>query len=282
MKKYFLLALLSLSLGAKLKAQTSEGFLPDSVAALVTGKYFRLTAALNFATLRDRGNSALNYSGILSSTATSLYVNKLNREFELTFGVVSGQLNAKSAHEVHSQSYSAVMLSASKLYSVHTGKNLQVRVGGGFRSQITTRVNPELFNTYTTVENFSSLDVIGKLDYYFVAPARSGKTLGFIGYNRPDRVFKLSYRLTASALPLSFRPGYAYVDNIVVNNPDYLSDHHLRVGGYNITSEISLTRFLKNKNAIALTYRWNALMASKNQFEMASHSLGIGFLFNYK
>jgi hypothetical protein len=283
LKKYFLLTLLA-SLGAatNLTAQSFESFLTDSVSTLVHGKYFKLATAVNFGRLRDRGNSALDYTGVFTSTAASWYISKPKSDFELTFGGSTGQLVAKTKSGTYMQSYNAVALSAYKLYSVYTARDLQIKLGGGISSQILTRMNPELFNTYMTVENFSSLDVIGQLDYYFLARARSGKALGIFNYKRPDRIYKLSYRLTASALPVSFRPGYAYVDNIVVSNPDYLSDHQLRVGGYNISSEISLTRYLRNKNAIAFTYRWNALMATQNQFEMATHSLGFSFFFNYK
>jgi hypothetical protein len=254
------------------KAQTTERFVPDTTTRIVYGKYLKATTGLTFASLRDRGNSALYYRGLLTATTTSFYMSSDLREFEIAIGAVRGNLFAESKSGAHAQAYSAVSLSAAQLYTVYRRNKLHIKAGAGLHSQINTRVNPELFNTYTTVENFSSLNLIGNLDYYFA----------IFRYNRPDRIFKLSYRLTGSVLPLAFRPGYAYVDNIVVNNPDYLSDHKLRITGYNITSEISLTRFLPNKNAIAISYRWNGLTAGHNQFELATHSLALGFLFNYK
>src|SRR5262245_51049330 len=128
LKKYFLLTLVAcLAVGINLKAQSFENFLTDSVSSLVHGKYFKLSTAVNFGRLRDRGNSALDYSGVFTSTAASWYISKPKSDFELTFGGSTGQLVAKAQSGTYAQSYNAVALSAYKLYSVYTAKDLQIK-----------------------------------------------------------------------------------------------------------------------------------------------------------
>jgi hypothetical protein len=267
-------------------AQISDLSNGDSLKNVAPQKYFKTFASIGRGLVRDKGHSAIFYNGLVTETGASYYNVSPVREFEIGFMAGTGLLSAEKPSMYYSQTIRSISIFASRLWTIRPLSNSKrlVRIGPGIQSRINNRINPELFNASAAIENFSSLNLHVKTEWNFSRPAKSGKFLSLFRFKRPERTYTLSYHLIASALPFSYRPGYNFVPDMVVPRADYFANHQIFIGGYELKSEITLTRQLPNGNAFQFGYQWHALASSPqgSRFEMATHSLKVGMLFNYK
>jgi hypothetical protein len=105
----------------------------------------------------------------------------------------------------------------------------------------------------------------------------------FFKWNKPARKRNLSFQFNIGVLNGAYRNGYAYSgQSAVLNDPKLFDDYQFNLSGFRMSSALDYKIFLKNKNAIKLSYLWDAYKTGSDfeTFEMAHHTFKFTFMFN--
>lgn len=261
-KKTLLFLLMALLGKAQVHAQVQEGEPPQPT-------YIRSSIGLSVSNFRDLGTSPLVYSGTVPYFQLSHLREKQRRERALGFSYQAGSYqNNFNEQTSHAQVYT---LSAyyGQLYQVDALSSSKWSTQAGCQLNVTFnyRDNPGLLNYSLGIEALPTVFVSAKSEYNFGHKTRKSLSYQFSAglYNSVAR----------ASLPKLY-------DLVLTNNEDLVGAlGYEAFSGFRSGSVLAYTAVLRNKNAIQLSYSWEAYTtgSSGNQFEMANHTLGFSLLF---
>ncbi len=223
------------------------------------------------ASFTDFATSPLSYKGnpmdigLAHGDVSETRVSRIG--FNYAFGNFSNDYNNQNAIS----KFKSLTFSYSELFKVSflSTQKLNVKMGGHFNVTTNFRTNEELLNSS------EGLDIIGTL-------FGSVNTCFSLNTNKKELFFNADLGLMNG----SYRNGFAYVNQGAILNNDDFFDGYLRsiFSGYRISSNIGYTSYLKNYNAIRISYLWDAYRTSNdtNKYQMVYHTLKLSFLFNLK
>ncbi|WP_273567591.1 hypothetical protein [Maribacter halichondriae] len=177
----------------------------------------------------------------------------------------------------------------SELYKLKkiSSEKFNIKAGGMINLTANVRINPDLNNNAVGYELIptlfgsakGTLDVSRKVD--------KDKKFLFFRYRALKRTKKLALRLNVGLINSSYRNGYVYSGQSFLLNDSRLFDgYEFKVfSGFRMSSSLDYTlHSRKNKNAVQISYVWDAYKTGGNldKFEMAQHALRFTLLFNTK
>jgi hypothetical protein len=251
-----------------------------------TAKFIRIEAGLNPVKFRDFATSPLFYKGSLKKIG--LYSLKefdgKEREFGISyaFGATS---NTTNDHTSASQ-MSIIDLSYSKMYTVKSDNNWNIKIGGKLQNTAHIRNNPSFQNNATGIEIFSTLMASGKVSRDISNKTSKEFKFLFIPFRFKARKRSLSFRLNLAAMNNTYRNGYIYNGQSAITNNAKLFDNYKFnfFSGYRFGTELNYRVYYKNKNAIQIGYTFDGYRTGGkfDKFEIAQHNLKISLLFKTK
>lgn len=243
--------------------------------------YLNITLGLNVSNFRDFATSPLIYSGTPVFTALSHIDFDEERASHFTlsysFGKYASNVN-QNASESKVNIFSFTYLELFQLKRMSTSK-LNIKVGGQLNSTLNHRENSELFNNSEGVDIVSTLFGSAKATLDFSRSVAGNK-------KDENRERTLSYTLNIGIVNSSYRNGFAYTSpSAPLNRDDFFAGYEFKVfKGFRLNSALDYTFFLHNKNAVQVSYIWDAYRTGghHDNFEMAAHILKFSLLFGLK
>jgi len=270
MKKNIVIVMLLVSFGAISQSKASKKELKKNRPT-----YIDIAIGKEYSRFVDFATSPLIYSGAQNyiSISYNKYDKKKEKEygFSYSFGDYISDFNE---HESIS-TVKTLSLYYSQLYQLNkfSTKKLNIKIGGLFDATGNFRINESLENNGVGLEIIPTLFGSIKASKYFIS--RHGK----------DK--ELSFRLNIGLINSTFRNGYVYSgQSFLLNKPileSVFDDYQFKVfSGFRMSSALSYTMPLKNKNKIQFSYLWGAYKTGGNfdTFEMANHSIKFTLSFN--
>lgn len=248
--------------------------------------YLGITLGTSLSSFRDFSTSPHIYYGATGSLSLSRIKIDEKRESEIGFNFSSGSYSVDFNNHIASSSVSTLYLYYSQLYRLNklSSNNLNVKVGGLFNTTGNFRLNEYLLNNVLGVEIFPTLFGSIKIEKDVSRKETKNKKILFIKYKLKQRTRNLAFRLNVGLINSNYRNGYSYLSQSeIINEPNIFEDYQYNMfSGFRMSSALDYTISLNNKNAIQLSYLWDAYKSGEqfDKFEMAHHTLKITLLFN--
>jgi len=246
--------------------------------------YIGITSGMSYSGFRDFATSPLIYNG--SPIYVSLSLNKVdkNRESEFGLSYSFGNYSKGFNGQFALSQVKTASLYYTKLYQLKklSTEQFNVKIGGVFNTSLNTRVNTSLMNNAMGAELFSNLLGSVKITKDISRKDNKDKKLFFLKYRLNQRTRNISYRLNVGLVNSSYRNGYAYFRHTVDQSDLFYGYQFKAFSGFRMSSSLDYNIYLKNKNAIQISYLWDAYKTGGNldKFEMAHHIFKITLLFN--
>lgn len=242
-------------------------------------KYLHLGFGTGYSSVRDIGTSPLRYQGVLGRVNFGYVSESPSR----SWGINSDAFfSAGVAENYYQLNYISGTFNTHYLYTIPIDSldMLQFQAGGSYSSAFAVTINSSYGNATLNIDFFNAFYISGRVIYPFTRPARTLK-IWFIHIRKPQRDYALSYQLDIPLLLINNRPEFSYVLNGLSTDFDIFSGHRF-VGGFHLRSNLGLTRYLKNGNAVQWSYIWDMFTTGSRDIyllETASHTLQFTFYF---
>jgi hypothetical protein len=159
-----------------------------------------------------------------------------------------------------------------------------IKLGGLYQLTYDYRTNEALQNFSYGSEFFSNIMASVKFEFDVSRKTGKDKKFLFIKYKTEPRKRNLSFRLNIGLVNSTYRNSYAYSGQSSILNEFKMFDNYefKLFSGFRMGTELNYTIYLKNKNAIQLSYTWDAYKTGGDydKLEVAHHIFGLTFLFN--
>ena len=250
--------------------------------------YLNIGFGLNISNFRDFATSPLIYSGkpLYASLAHIDIDDKRESHFIVSYAFGKYRNNFNQ-HEMISD-VNTISLNYLELFQIQKFSNskFNFKAGGQLNSTVNFRNNEQLFNNSDGVDIISTLFGSVKATLHLSRKVERHIKFLIINYIAKKRVRKLSYTLNIGLVNSSYRNGFAYTNpSAPLNEDKFFAEYQFRIfSGVRLSSTLDYTVYLNNKNAIQLSYLWDAYKTGENhgQFEMAAHVFKCSLLFSLK
>ncbi|HKK88502.1 MAG TPA: hypothetical protein VJ917_06605 [Saprospiraceae bacterium] len=256
-------------------AQSGTAKMMEAVQKEKRPAYIDIAVGLNISSFRDFATSPLIYSGKPIYTALSHIDMDEKRESHFTLSYSFGKYQSDVNQHTSESKVNTFGFNYLELFQLKQTSNskLNVKIGGQLNATANHRENSELFN------NSEGLDIIATL----FGSARV--TLNLSRSKGKTRKCKqtLTYTMNIGVVNSSFRNGFAYTSpSTPLNNDDFFAGYEWQLfKGFRLDSALDYTVFLYNKNALQVSYSWDAYRTAghHDNFEMTAHILNLSLLF---
>lgn len=248
----------------------------EADTSYTSGQFLLSGLGCGSGSIKDIGTSPLTYQGIVAQVPFGYFTEKEKYNFEIN--TILSYLGG-SAASYHNLQYFSGELNISYLRSISlfSKPGLKFQAGGRTSTGMTGIYNPAYQNASLNIDYYASLYAGAKLVYLFERPQKDIK-FSFLRFHLPYRQYAVHLRLDLPVLLFNGRPTFPYVFE---DDMDIFNRHYF-LGGFHIKSNFGIKRYLKNGNAIEISYIWDMLTTgSKDLYllETASHNLLMSLYF---
>lgn len=269
-----------------LSAQEEHIALSISNPDTVRPTYLRFNFGSSYLYYRDFATSPLFYQGIAPDFGFYRLKSDPSRESNMGFTIGYGEVTNHNNKENITATIGYLSIHHSELYQIlrDMPETWNIKVGAHLTLTGNYRLNRSFNNNDVGVEGIGTLMASGKITRDISRKKSKTWDLKYLKWHFFPRKRTLSWQINTALINSSYRNGYAYMEHSSVQNDyDYFDEHELHIfSGYRLSSSLTYAIFLKNKNAIAISYHWDAYKTGKKDFEqleMARHQLALSFLF---
>jgi len=249
-------------------------------------KFIGITAGISQSILRDFATSPLFYKG--RTMYFSITRNKINDWREVDYGLIyyTGNYNAIFNKQTASSKISSASIYYSRLYRLNklSSEAWNFKVGGEILATGNLRGNHSLQNNGRGIESFHSLLGSVKITRDLSRKETKDRKFLFFKYTLNPVKMNLAFRFNVGLVNSYYRNGFIYANQTDIKNGDKLLEGYKFhfFSGQILSSALDYTYYLKNKNALQISYIWRAYTTNENvnNFEMANHTLKFTLLFN--
>ncbi len=238
-------------------------------------KYLNFDLFVGQTSAQDYAVSPLQFKGSNFGAGLCYYNRGKNSEWNVsTLATNSFMKNEYSTSRTQfvSGTINAYYLRSSKRL---TGKKIRTYLGGYFMGDGNVRINPSYFNTGYIYDIISSIGISGKVNSGFDFKTKTF-TWNNQGKEGRGKYISLDYQLSIPLIIVYNRPGYATIDNFASTENTNARETTLNTWGKTarLTSKVDLTLFLKNNNALRISYYWDAYSVNPNYNKLAVSNNG--------
>lgn len=245
-------------------------------------KYLNFIFSGGIGHFMDQATSPLRYSGLNIGAGIGKlnYSEKKQTNFEAQYSIgyfipSNGQSNSL---------VNEIELKYNYLRKVPIKNNkFKFFLGAEFNSFTDIRVNERLMNNSLGFESFATLFLSGKMSKDI--SRNDYKELNLLVFNikLPPRKMNISLKQNVSVVNSTFRNHFIYLNHsFIVNENNIFDNYEYKLfSGFRISTQINYTHYLRNCNAIRVSYKWQAMQTAKlpHRFDFAYHKLMLSFLF---
>lgn len=248
-------------------------------------KYIGIHIGANNIKFRDLATSPLFYNGPAIYWGLSRLKADQYKEAELALTYSAGNPKTGFNENWTFSKFKRLEIYYSQLYRFGdwNSAHFNTKVGWMLNATGNFRLNTELQNNALGLEVFPTLFLSFKLTKDISRTEEKNKQFLFFKYQLKEKQRNLSLRLNIGLLNASYRNGYVYFEqSVVLNDYQVFEDHEFKVfSGFRASTGLDYTKYLKNRNAIQISYIWDAYYTGGDldKFEMANHILKFTLLF---
>ena len=249
-------------------------------------KFIAIGFGTNNSQFRDFATSPLFYGGRLLHISLSRFKLSNKREAELGLSYDFGSLSNNYNSTFASSDFNRVELYYSKLYKLALFEAIGVNTKLGFllAGNGNFRINRALQNNGVGIDIFANLLGSIKFTKDISRVVAKDKKFLFIKYKLKEKKRDLAFRINMGLINSSYRNGYVYTgQSTILNDAMVFDDYEFDIfSGIRVSSRLDYTRYLNNKNAVQLSYIWDAYSSGEelDEFLMAHHIIRLTLLFN--
>ena len=249
--------------------------------------YWNVGMGLQFGKFQDLATSPLYYQGGGPAFSIARLATSAEKEIEAGTMVATGLHQAKVGDESAQGMASRLEFYFSYLRSISRFSKgpWNIKAGASANALVNFRQNPALGNNFLGFEMINTL--YGTVKVTRDISRKQGKTvrIGWLRLRRKAKHRDLSYRFNLGLMNNTYRNGYVYLNQswLLEEQENLVENHEYRVfSGVRMGSEINLTRYLPNGNAI----RWSLtsdVYKTGGDFDVLSstqHALRFILMFN--
>jgi len=241
------------------------------------GEFLTAGGGGSFIKLRDHGVSPLYYEGYLALGHFSSTTAKKRYSYTIfgTYGYGVPKATRLSTYQmsIHNINYGGDYLHQLR----ELRPDIQLKVGGALQGVTNIRFNPSFRNAGSTVESINSLAASAKVEW-LIDKEGARRFLWLIPVPGGRRVHKLSYQLNVPFLTAIWSPAFPYLDDFTEGTIDYNRKNEFKFGGFRLSNRFDYHYYLKNGNALQLTYNWEVFKGPNDfgRIEYGQHQLLFG------
>lgn len=214
---------------------------------------------------RDLGLSPITYRGLEAAPAISLDYHTTYWQHQLKVGAYGGGYGRRVGF-AYMQNYGGLpYVSFSTMRKAMDNNGVKLFCGGAVTEMMDIRYAQSLGNAANSFSNLVSLSFSTRGEYTFLR-------------------WQIHLQCNLALASLCLRPGFAYIDNFDQHIADptvnTFDQYRWYPTGFNgVSTQLGITRLMRNGNRIGLDYRWHYLSSHATPtplapytFEQASHS----------
>ncbi len=250
--------------------------------------YIELGYGSNFSSFRDFATSPLMYNGHASTIFPAWLKFDLKRETKAGLIYSFGNYSVKTGNIASMSTVNTFSAYYTQLRRLNPISNdlWNFKVGGSANMTANLRSNEALQNNSVGKEFFVTILGTGKVTRDISRTEAKSKKFLWMHYNLKPRKKSISFQLNLGLVNMNYRNPYVYSgQSQVINQSGFFDDYKFSVfSGFRMSSALDYTIYLKNENALRISYVWDAYKTGGDldKFEMAHHVLKFAFLFNTK
>ncbi|MCG8331575.1 MAG: hypothetical protein MI974_28055 [Chitinophagales bacterium] len=252
----------------------------------LSSKYIGVHVGINSLKFRDFATSPLFYKGLTTHVGLSRLKVGQRKEAELALNYSFGNPMTDFNENVTVSQFKRVEIYYSQLYKLGGWSNdkYNTKLGWMLNATGNLRTNAALQNNAFGLEFFPTLFLSFKLNKDISRTEEKNKRFLFFKYKLKEKQRDLSLRLNVGLLNSSYRNGYVYSgQSAILNEPSIIDGYQFNAfSGFRASTGLDYTLYLNNKNAVQISYIWDAYHTGGDldKFEMANHIIKFSLLFN--
>ncbi len=245
-------------------------------------RYFELGTGITSYKLQDFAVSPLYYKGVLSNTKLDYFVKGDDLEWGIFLNGAFGKIKSPRAGTKTTIINPQLNFHYLRKINKFTGERLRTYIGGYAMYGGNSRINKSFFNTGASFYDVVfSYGLSGKINTGFDFESKSFK------WNHQGDTKKqylaVDFQLFIPLFHSYLRPDYAVISNFPSTETKVLPPMKTVSWGKlaRLTTQLDLTYFLKNNNAIRFSYRWDAYSINPgfNREAVSANSYMVSLLF---
>lgn len=269
--------------------KTSLGIEKDTLSTIdkwSQSKYFAISYGINHSKFRDLATSPLFYYGKIRQLSLFRQKSGIKRDSEWGFTYDAGLLQSSRMDNKAFSNLKRLSLSCSKLYKIPflETRSINTKLGYKLSAHGNFRINQALLNNSLGLEFFTHIMGVLKFQKDVSRKVEKNKRFLFWNYKLTKRKRHLACLLNIGIINSSLRNGFVYIGQAaLLNKFNPISSHQFKpFSGYRLGTQIDLTTFLGNHNALRCSYVWDVYStgSKSNKFDMAHHTIKFTLLFN--
>ncbi|MDD3860819.1 MAG: hypothetical protein PHW83_11520 [Bacteroidales bacterium] len=278
MRKIIFALLLSFSLNAY--SQADQKTLPD-----IKANYFGISGGLATGVMRDFVTSPLFYTAFMPAVNFDYKLYCPKSIFSINFATLNGFYIALT----HDNAYSATGnkfdfdISYYRLLEASSDDALKNYLGISTGNFTELYINNAFMNAGFTFNNFTDISLCLKSDWTIIKPEKQKKFLWLIKYKSKEKQFLLSGKLGVPVVSLMYRPAFTNPGNATLNNEVLFPNYSMKTKVFSgLSTDISISRILKNGNMLRIGYYWDYITSGKNalnRIDMSHHIFTVGLIY---
>ncbi|HOZ30546.1 MAG TPA: hypothetical protein PLL66_06480 [Bacteroidales bacterium] len=278
MRKIIFGLLLVFSLNAI--SQTEEKVLPD-----IHGNYLGIAAGFATGTIRDFLTSPLSYTALMPAINFDYKLYCPKSIFSVNFATIDGLYITVT----HDNTYIATGykfdfdISYYRLLEGNSGGGLKNYLGLSTGNFSELYINSAFGNASSTFDNFTDLSLCLKSDWTIIKPEKQKKFLWLVKYKSKEKQYLLSGKLGVPIVSLMYRPAFTNPGNSTLNDETLFPNYSMKTKVFSgLSTDISISRILKNGNMVRFGYYWDFITSGKNalnRIDMSHHIFTVGLIY---
>jgi len=288
MKNKIRLVLVLLSIALLSSAQEQDSTLTNKELRKKRPHYIEFGTGVGVSKYKDLASSPLIYNALALNSCIGYLKQDYKRESKIQLRTTTGSYIPNKEGVTTKSSAFIFDFSITKLYALNKFSNQKwnFKVGGLVDFSLITRVNSSLQNNALGVDMFANLMGSGKVTRDVSRKNAKQKKFLWIKYNLQPRKRDLSFNLNIGLINSYYRNPYAYLgQSSVVNKTVFFDGYKYHIfSGLRFRTELIYTIYLKNKNALQISYIWDGYRTKSDidSFGMINNIFKFSFLFNTK
>lgn len=230
--------------------------------------------------IRDLGVSPLYYEGFLALGQLESLTEHERYSWSF-FGTYGYGLLKATRLSTYQASLHNINYGGDFMHQIHELRpNLQLKAGAALQGVTNIRFNPSFRNAGSTAESINSLAASAKIEWLIDHQGADRRFLGLIPLREGRRVHKFSYQLNVPFLTAIWSPAFPYLDDFTEGTTDYNRKNELKFGGLRLSNRLGYHYYLKNGNALRLSYNWEVFQGPNDfgRIAFGQHQLLFAFL----
>lgn len=278
MQKIIFVLLLSFSLNAY--SQADEKSLPD-----ITGNYLGISGGLATGVMRDIVTSPLFYTAVMPAVNIDYKLYFQKSIFSVNFATLNGFYMTLTHDNAFSASGNKFDFDISyyRLLEESSDNSLKNYLGVSTGNFTELYINNAFMNAGFTFNNFTDVSLNLKADWSITKPEKQKKFLWLIKYKSKEKQYLLSGKLGVPIVSLMYRPTFTNPGNSTLNDETLFPNYSMKTKVFSgLSTDISISRILKNGNMVRFGYYWDFITSGKNalnRIDMSHHIFTVGLIY---